>query len=292
MRVPARYETRAGPQRTRKDTDVDDNGSNRPQGAPTRSDLGKRESVRASRAWWDAEAAVYAAEHARFLGDDRPEGALIWGPEGWSEDDLGLLGNVAGARVLEVGAGGAQGARWIARRGGTPVALDVSHAMLRHAQHQVPGVPLVQADAGALPFADACFDLAFSAYGALPFVADAGVVHEEVARVLRPGGRWVFSVTHPVRWAFPDSPGPEGLAADRPYFDRTPYVERDDAGQATYVEHHRTLGDTVRSLHAAGLRLVDLIEPEWPEWNSQTWGGWSPQRGAILPGTAIWVAER
>ncbi len=39
-------------------------------------------------------------------------------------------------------------------------------------------------------------------------------VMREVARVLRPGGRWVFSVTHPVRWAFPDDPGPAGLPRD------------------------------------------------------------------------------
>ena len=80
--------------------------------------------------------------------------------------------------------------------------------------------------------------------------------------------------------------------ADRSYFDRVPYVERDDDGRATYVEHHRTLGDTVRSLVAAGLRVVALVEPEWLEANTETWGGWSPIRGRLLPGTAIWVARK
>ncbi|HMO11650.1 MAG TPA: class I SAM-dependent methyltransferase, partial [Actinotalea sp.] len=58
-------------------------------------------------------------------------------------------------------------------------------------------VPLVRADARALPFADDVFDLAFTAFGALPFVRDVGAVHREVARVLRPGGRFVFSVNVP-----------------------------------------------------------------------------------------------
>jgi len=267
---------------------VTETGSNRPM----RSDLGKYESVRASRGWWDAEAASYAEEHGRFLGDDLPASALVWGPEGWTEADLGLLGPLTGRRVLEVGAGGAQGSRWLAAQGAHPVALDLSHAMLRQSRGRSPAVPLVQADAGVLPFEDASFDLACSAYGAIPFVADAQGVFAEVARVLRPGGRWVFSVTHPVRWAFPDAPGREGLVADRPYFDRMPYVERDESGTATYVEHHRTLGDTVRALVAAGLRVVDLVEPEWPASNDETWGGWSPTRGRILPGTAIWVTER
>jgi hypothetical protein len=75
------------------------------------------------------------------------------------------------------------------------------------------------------------------------------------------------------------------------YFDRTPYVELDDAGRPTYVEHHRTLGDRVREIAAAGFRLVDLIEPEWPPGHSQVWGQWSPLRGALMPGTAVYVCE-
>ena len=98
----------------------------------------------------------------------------------------------------------------------------------------------------------------------------------EVARVLRPGGRWVFSVTHPLRWVFPDDPGEAGLVAGHSYFDRTPYVEQGPDGAATYVEHHRTIGDRVREITAAGLRLVDLVEPEWPAGNDRTWGGVEP----------------
>jgi hypothetical protein len=83
-----------------------------------------------------------------------------------------------------------------------------------------------------------------------------------------------------------------GLTVAASYFDRTPYVEQDEQGRAVYVEHHRTLGDRVRDVVAGGFRLVDLVEPEWPAWNSQEWGGWSPLRGNLLPGTAIFVCER
>ena len=220
----------------------------------------------------------------------------MWGPEGLTEDEAGLLGDVAGTDVLEVGAGAAQCSRWLLAHGARPVALDLSMAMLARGRElagtgfeQVPGPALVQADAARLPFADRTFDLACSAYGGLPFVADSAGVLREVARVLRPGGRFVFSLSHPLRWCLPDDPGPEGLVVRHSYFDRTPYVEQDPAGQATYVEHHRTLGDRVREITAAGLRLVDLVEPEWPASNDRTWGGWSPLRGALVPGTAIFV---
>ncbi|MFD3453607.1 class I SAM-dependent methyltransferase [Streptomyces sp. NPDC058691] len=263
----------------------------------TRRVAGGTESSRANRGWWDRNADEYQSDHGEFLGDAE----FVWGPEGLNEEDARLLGpaaELAGSAVLEIGAGAAQCSRWLAAQGARPVALDLSHRQLQHARRidderaeatAVPAFPLVQADASALPFADAVFDHACSAYGALPFVADTARVMREVRRVLRPGGRWVFSVTHPVRWAFPDEPGPEGLTASASYFDRTPYVEQDDNGHAVYVEHHRTLGDRVRELTAAGFTLTDLVEPEWPAWNTQEWGGWSPLRGRHLPGTAIFV---
>jgi SAM-dependent methyltransferase len=254
------------------------------------------ESSHANRGWWDRNADDYQNDHGDFLGDAR----FVWGPEGLDEAEAGLLGPAAGLRgldVLEVGAGAAQCSRWLAAQGARPVALDLSHRQLQHALRiggdpgAGPGIPLVEADARALPFADASFDLACSAYGAIPFVADPERVFAEVRRVLRPGGRWVFSLTHPVRWSFDDEPGPEGLTALGSYFDRMPYVEQDEEGRTVYVEHHRTLGDRVRELVGAGFRLDDLVEPEWPEWNQQIWGGWSPTRGRLIPGTAIFVCS-
>jgi SAM-dependent methyltransferase len=126
----------------------------------------------------------------------------------------------------------------------------------------------------------------------VPFVAEPERVMREVARVLRPGGRWVFAVNHPMRWMFSDDPGPDGLTVTQPYFDRTPYVEVDAAGVPTYVEHHRTLGDRIRDVVAAGLVLDDLVEPEWPPGRETVWGQWSPLRGALFPGTAIFVCHR
>ncbi len=261
-----------------------------------RRPAGAQESVRANRTWWDRQASAYLADHGDFLGDAE----LIWGPEGLREADARLLGPLTGQRVLEIGAGAGQGARYAAGSGAHAVATDLSLEMLRGGaggrsrgpgDPDHPAVPRIQCDARALPFSDRSFDVVFTAQGAVPFVADPAAIMAEVARVLVDGGRFVFSTPHPIRWAFPDVPHEPGLTATMSYFDRTPYVES-EGGVTTYVEHHRTLGDRIRDLTAAGFTLLDLIEPEWPGDHDRIWGGWSPLRGRLLPGTAIYVASR
>lgn len=249
-------------------------------------------SVRANRSYWDNSAADYLADHGSFLGASD----FNWCPEGIRESDVHLLGDVDRRQILEVGCGAGQCSRWLAEHGAIATGVDLSSGMLEQASLLQRENPLdssatpptfLQADARNLPFPSGSFDQAFSSYGALPFVKDADVVLREVARVLRPGGTWVFSVTHPLRWIFPDVPGEAGLTAEYSYFDRTPYVELDSHGAPVYAEHHRTLGDWISLIVDAGFVLTKLTEPEWPQENRTAWGGWSPLRGALMPGTAI-----
>jgi SAM-dependent methyltransferase len=258
-----------------------------------RRPVDESESRRANGPDWDRYADEYQATHGDYLGD----AGFLWGPEGHTEESLQVLGDVRDRDVLEIGSGAGQCSRWVRTRGGRGYGLDLSHRQLQHSRrldHETGVVvPSVRGTATDLPFADAAFDVVFSSFGALQFVSDIDVTVAEVARVLRPGGRFAFSITHPTRWMFPDDPGEAGLTATQSYWDRTPYVEIDDAsGVVSYVEHHRTLGDWVRLLAARRFLLVDLLEPEWPEDNHRVWGGWSRTRGLLTPGTAIFVADR
>ena len=108
------------------------------------------------------------------------------------------------------------------RRAPAPVALDLSHRQLQHAaadRRRRAGIGRGAAGAGRRAARCRSRDgsLRPRLLGATARCRSSPTrraVMREVARVLRPGGRWVFSVTHPMRWAFPDDPGPEGLTVD------------------------------------------------------------------------------
>ena len=259
---------------------------------PVRRLVDEVETRRANRRDWDAYADEYQATHGEFLRDD----GFVWGPEGIDESELRIRGGVDGKSVLEFGCGAAQCARSLVARGARSFGLDLSFRQLPHSQRIDDAldlrVPVVLGTATDLPFADKSFDVAFSSCGALQFGEDIARCVAEVARVLRPGGRFAFSITHPIRWSMPDDPSSEGLVVTSSYWDRTPYVEEDpDTGEAKYVEHHRTLGDWVALLAGEGFRIVRHVEPQWPEGHDRIWGGWGPERGRLIPGTAIIAAD-
>jgi arsenite methyltransferase len=109
---------------------------------------------------------------------------------------LDALELAAGERVLDVGVGPGLLAVEIARAvgpRGRVCGIDVSQSMLALAGRRVhvpgsAGVELRRADATAIPYADATFDVGVSTQ-VLEYVADVATAVEELARVLRPGGR-------------------------------------------------------------------------------------------------------
>jgi SAM-dependent methyltransferase len=169
-------------------------------GGVARRPVGDEESARANRRWWDAAAPAYLAEHEADLG----EVDFLWGPEGLREDGARLLGDVAGRRVLEIGCGSAPCSRWLVQQGADVVAFDLSAGMLARAAelNRSTGidVPLVQADAAALPLADASFDVVLYrlVLHHIAFQGPLAPCFEEAARLLRPGG--VLVAIEPGLW--------------------------------------------------------------------------------------------
>jgi ubiquinone/menaquinone biosynthesis C-methylase UbiE len=94
-----------------------------------------------------------------------------------------------GRRVLEVGVGTGAVARPLTDRGFDVVGVDISRAMLTRAHERI-GARVAEADAHRLPFPDTSVDGALTIW-VLHLVADPAGVVAEIARVLRPGGRFV-----------------------------------------------------------------------------------------------------
>jgi len=94
-------------------------------------------------------------------------------------------GNVAGDRVVELGAGSGLGTVDIVSNLGPVIGVDLSMNMLRE---QPAGTPLVQADASTLPFADRSIDTLV--------LVNMFLFPAEVDRVLRPDGAllWVNTI--------------------------------------------------------------------------------------------------
>ncbi|MFM9001889.1 MAG: class I SAM-dependent methyltransferase [Opitutia bacterium] len=101
-----------------------------------------------------------------------------------------------GCRVLEVSCGHGGGASWIVRtfQPESYVGLDLNPEAVRHCQarHRAPGLTFVRGDAQALPFADGSFDAVVNVEASHCYPDFAAFV-DEVARVLRPGGRFLHA---------------------------------------------------------------------------------------------------
>lgn len=106
----------------------------------------------------------------------------------WRRSTKAAVAPRPGERVLDLAAGTAVSAVEYTRAGAWCVAADFSLGMLRAGRHRK--VPLVGADALALPFADGAFDAVTISLG-LRNVADPDVALAEMVRVTRPGGRLV-----------------------------------------------------------------------------------------------------
>ena len=180
-----------------------------------------------------------------------------------------LLGNIAGQRVCDLACGQGRVARYLAGRGASIVGIDLSAKLLeiarRHEQAEPRGIAYLRADARSLDgIPDGAFD-GVLCFMALMDIPDLAPTLRTVARILRPGGWFVFATLHPC-YHTPRSgemASPEGWVRMVGSYFTDDYWRSDiRIGPPGKVgAYHSTLSTYLNALIDAGLMLERVSEP-------------------------------
>ena len=207
-------------------------------------------------------------EHASWWIEGFTEGA---DPE--YEDQiipLAVAEQGGAGRVLDLGCGDGQIARALASSGVSVVGVDPTTNQIDVAAERAGGPVFAQAGAAVLPFSDGALDGVIACL-VFEHIDDVDAAIGEVARVLRPGGRFTFMLNHPLLQT-PGSGWIDDHMVDPPeqYWRIGPYlVEAETVGQVELGVHirflHRPLSRYLNALAAVGLVLERMDEPAPPE---------------------------
>jgi SAM-dependent methyltransferase len=194
---------------------------------------------------------------------------MAWGLWRIPEEQLRVLGAVAGKEVLELGCGAARWSIALAQAGARCTGLDISPRQLAHARRlmEEAGVhfPLVEASAETVPLPDATFDIVFCDWGAMTFTDPAHSV-AEASRLLRPGGLLAFVTAAPLAIVchnYETETLERRLVND--YFGMYRLEEEDT------VEFQLPIGEWIRLFRRHELIVEDLIEVHPPVGASSTY---------------------
>jgi SAM-dependent methyltransferase len=206
--------------------------------------------------------------HAGWWQDGFTDGA---DPE-YEEQILPLAAHyLAGARrVLDVGCGEGQVAR-LAVRGGAEVVVgvDPTRAQVALAVERAGGPAYARCGADGLPFADGSFDTVVACL-VFEHIEAVDRAIAEVARVLEPGGRFLFFLNHPLLQT-PNSGWIDDQVLDPPeqYWRIGPYLTEsetiEEVEKGVFIPFiHRPLSRYVNALAKSGLYLREMLEPAPP----------------------------
>ncbi len=216
-----------------------------------------------------------------------------WGMWHVPEERAGILPDVSGLDVLDLGCGTGYWCAWFAKLGANPVGLDLSEGQLATArelqQEHAIDFPLIHASAEDPPLPDGSFDLVFSEYGAAIW-CDPFVWIPHAHRLLRPGGRLIFlchSVLVPLCAPRSEEPIGETLLHPQLGLGRIEWPDPDG------TDFHQPHGERVKLLRDTGFEVEALHELYAPEGDPDevryyARRGWAQR----WPCEDVWVARR
>jgi ubiquinone/menaquinone biosynthesis C-methylase UbiE len=188
---------------------------------------------------------------------------------------LEVVGDCRNKDVLDLGCGNGYLARRLARAGARVIAVDSSVRMIKNAKARDQGglgIRYIRSAATSLRLADAKFDVVY-ANMSLDDIADAEGAIKEVSRVLKAGGRFVASISHPCfdngsnsGWVMEKSAGEPPTVFRRIRGYRRSFPERclwkvEDRSAEYTRWYHRPLSWYARAFRSSGLAITKLEEP-------------------------------
>lgn len=194
---------------------------------------------------------------------------MHYGPISAGESELKLLGNVKGKDVLELGCGGGQNAIVLAKWGARSVGFDISEEQISYARklakRERVKVPFYLGDMENLGVFEAeRFDIVLSSF-AIEYAENILTAFQEVYRVLRKTGVFVFAVAHPIIGrGKPLRFGRRRVWTVTNYFDRRKRVWkwRVEDGVAEFQGRQVAIQDYFDWLVKAGFIVERIVEPE------------------------------
>ncbi len=255
------------------------------------------EVARFNKARWEALAAAQV-EFSRPMLNLTAESARAL------VDEHGVLGDVSGKRVLCLASGGGQQSAAFALLGAQVTVVDLSETQLERDRealaHYGLSATLIAGDMRDLSGLDAqFFDVVRDAY-AINFVPDAGVVFDQVRRVIRPGGLYRLYWANPFAFGFDESDwNGQGYNLKRHYRDGEPetnspnswdFLDLDGVRQMIEGprEFNHRLSTVINGLIGRGFTLLGLWEDGVPNLNAAP-GSWEHMQSVMPQWLEVWA---
>ena len=215
-----------------------------------------------------------------------------YGPCCPTESKLKLLGNIKNKNILEIGCGGAQNSVCFAKHGAKVKAIDISKDQIEFAKdlakkHKVKIDFYVRDIKTLTPIKSSSQDIVFSAF-ALLYVDDLKKCFNEVNRVLKKKGLFVFALDHP----FFRTISSKNLKIKQSYFKTGKHTE-DFGDYGKFVMFNHTVSEIFNTLLGAGFEVTQMLEPKQNKKDPDPWRNlwdYTPDMVKNIPPSIIFKA--
>lgn len=184
---------------------------------------------------------------------------------------FGLIGNIKGLTVLDLACGEGYNTRILAKKGPKVTGIDFSPKQIELAKQEEKkdnlGIKYIIMDAANLTgLPDSCFDLV-TCFMALQDIENYRKAITETSRVLKPNGRFIFTIPHPCFEKI--SVNGNRIDAADAYFGETKFPIHWNMKRLSIpfrtISFHRTLTHYFDAVNKSRLHVSQLVEPRFAE---------------------------